>query len=299
MGILVGSAQVVLAVVVMFVYDWRFALVVLAGVVVYAVLLGWFQRILARAHDRVRDRVADSLSALGEAISGLPVVRAYGAEPETLERVQGALDSQFREEFTTNRLGAFLFSSAEVFAGGITAAVIVTGVVLGDMSAGTLLAFLFLVNLLVDPVQMLVEVLDQAQIAGAGLRRVLSVLDTEVDVVDPIDGTPLPSRGLDVRFRDVRFRYPTGSDVLCDVTVDIADGRRVAVVGETGSGKTTFAKLVARLLDPTEHEITIGSVPLTAIPFESLRSRVAFVPQEGFLFDTSVGENVRYGRPEL
>jgi putative ABC transport system ATP-binding protein len=296
-GLLVGTAQVTLAVTVMLVYRWWLALVVVAGVVAYAVLLFWFQRILQRAHDQVRERVADSLSALGEAISGLPVVRAHGAENAMLARVGSALDAQFRAEFRTGRLGAALFSSAEVFAGAITATVIAVGVINGGLSAGTLLAFLFLVTLLVEPVQMLVEILDHAQTAGAGMRRILGVLDTPVDVPDPPGGVDLPPGGLDVDFHEVRFRYPTGGDVLSDVTAHIPVGTRVAVVGETGSGKTTFAKLITRLLDPTEGWVMVGGIPLDRVRFESLRRRVAFVPQEGFLFDTTVGGNVRYGRP--
>ena len=300
-AMILGSLQVAMAVGVMTWYRWQLSLLVVVGVVVYAALLAWFQRILGRAHDRVRGRVADSLAAVGEAISGLPVVRAYGAEDATLERVRRALDGQFRAEFRANRLGAFLFSSAELFAGLITATVIGFGVWLGagrGVSAGSLLAFLFLVNLLVEPVQMVVETLDLVQSAGAGVRRILGVLDTPVDVPDPADGVDLPTGRLDVDFEGVRFRYPTGPDVLSDVTVRLPNGTRVAVVGATGSGKTTFAKLVTRLLDPSEGWVLIGGVPLNRVRFASLRRRVAFVPQEGFLFDATVGANVRYGKPE-
>jgi putative ABC transport system ATP-binding protein len=300
-GMVIGAAQVLLAMGIMLWYRWQLALMVLAGVVVYAVLLAWFQRILQRAHDQVRARIAESLAAMSEAISGLPVVRAYGAEDTTLHKVEEVLERQFRAEFRTGRLGAFLFSSAELFAGLITAAVIAAGVVLGDdwgMSAGTLLAFLFLVTLLVEPVQTLVETLDQAQSAAAGVRRILGVLDERVEVPDPVDGVALPAGLLDVEFDGVRFRYPTGGDVLHDMDVRIVAGQRVAVVGETGSGKSTFVKLATRLLDPTAGEVRLGGVPLTRVRFSSLRDRVIFVPQEGFLFDASVAENVRYGKPD-
>ena len=300
-AIVVSSLQVALAVLVMTLYRWELSLLVVVGVLVYGFLLGWFQRILARAHDRVRLRVADSLAAVGEAISGLPIVRAHGAEAATLGRVRQALEGQFGAEFRAYRLGAGLFSSAELFAGLITAAVIGVGVWLGaagGVTVGSLVAFLFLVNLLVEPVQMMVETIELVQSAGAGVRRILGVLDTPVDVPDPVDGVELPSGSLDVDFEDVRFRYPTGPDVLSGLTLRIPDGTRVAVVGETGSGKTTFAKLVARLLDPAAGWVLIGGVPLNRVRFASLRSRVAFVPQEGFLFDTTVGGNVRYGRPE-
>jgi len=302
MGMLIGVSQLTLAVAAMLVYSWQLALGVIAGVTVYGLLLLWFQRILARAHDAVRERVADSMSAMGESISGLAVVRAYGAETPTLHRVRTAVDAQFRAEFRTATMGSTLFSSAELFAGILTAGVIAGGILLGPESgitAGSLLAFLFLVNLLVQPVQTLVETLDAAQAAAAGMRRVLEILDTPVDLADPEDGRDLPQRPLDVRMEEVRFRYPRGDDVLREINVDIPAGRRVAVVGETGSGKTTFAKLVVRLLDPTAGSVLIGGVRADEVRFASLRARVAYVPQEGFLFDTTVAENVRYGRPNV
>ncbi len=161
------------------------------------------------------------------------MVRAYGAERATTAKVEGALDAQFEAEFRTARLGAGLFSSADLFAGTLTAAVVAVGVITGvadGTSAGTLLAFLFLLNLLVEPVQILVETLDQAQTAGAGLRRILGVLDTPVDVADPTGGVDLPEGGLDVEMEAVNYRYPDGADdVLSDVSVRIdarAAGRR-------------------------------------------------------------------------
>jgi putative ABC transport system ATP-binding protein len=301
-GLVVGIAQVLLAVAVMAIYRWQLAVLMVASVAFYTVLLIWFQRILRRAHDRVRTTVATSLGTMSESISGLSIVRAHGAEDRTLGRVSRALDDQFHAEYRTGILGASLFSSAELFAGLITALAIGVGVVFGDgwgMSAGTLIAFLFLINLLVEPVQTLVETLDRAQSAAAGLARILDLLDEKVDIPDPGDnGTSLPEGALDVRFTNVRFRYPTGGDVLVDLDAHIESGRRVAVVGETGSGKSTFAKLVTRLLDTTAGTVYIGGVDVRDVPFAGLRSRVAFVPQEGFLFDSTVAENVRYGRPK-
>jgi ATP-binding cassette, subfamily B, bacterial len=298
-GMVVGSAQLVLVLTLMAVYDLQLAAVVAGAGFLYALLLLVFQRVLRRAYRLARERVGISLGAMGEAISGLPTIRAYGAEARTRAKVREALDQQFRAEFRTGALGAGLFSSAELFAASVTAAVVAVGVTGGTVTAGQLTAFLFLVALFIEPVQMLVEVLNEAQTAAAGVRRVLEVVDTPVDVADPgPGGATLPDGALGVCFRGVRFRYPTGADVLRDLDVELAPGIRVAVVGETGSGKSTFVKLLTRLLDPTEGDVEVGGVPLREVPFEVLRRRVVFVPQDGFLWDGSVADNVRYGRPD-
>ena len=334
-GLLVGAAQLSLVVVVMTVYDPLLAaLVALAGVL-YALLLLAFQRVLRRLYDRVRVRSAAAVAAMSEAISGLPTIRAYGAEARTLPRVDGALEDHRRAEIRSQVVGASMFSSAELFAGGVTALVIAVGVVAqpGQLTAGRLVAFLFLVTLFIEPIQILVEVLNEAQTAAAGVRRVLGVLDTPVEVEDPDPGRSLPPGPLTVEVHGVAFAYPRGSpdtdlpatdgkagrkgaqrpvsagaseasadvqrgdEVLRDVTLHLAAGTRVAVVGETGSGKSTFVKLLTRLFDPTRGWIAVGGVPLTQVAFTSLRDRVISVPQEGFLFDASIADNIRYGRP--
>lgn len=297
---ILGLAQVTLAVVAMLIYSWQLTVVIVVGVAMYTGLIVLFQRVLGRAHDRVRERVSDSLAATGEAISGLETVRAYGMEDVVRDRVDDTLDQQFSAEVRTAILASSLFSSAELFAGILTAVVIGCGVVFGQdwgLSAGSLVAFLFLVNLLIDPVQRLVETLDQAQSAGAGLRKILGILDTPVTISDPVPGTPLPDGGLGVEFTSIFFAYPGGPDVLKEVTVSIPPGQRLAVIGETGSGKTTFAKVATRLLEPREGLVRIGSIDIDSVPFSNLRSKVAYVPQEGFLFDGSVADNVRYGKP--
>lgn len=299
-GMILGFAQVILAMAVMVLYRWQLAVVVVIGVAIYTLLIILFQRILSRAHDRVRERVSDALSATGEAISGLPTVRAYGIESEMLEKVDETLDRQFSAEVRTAILASSLFSSAELFAGILTAVVVGFGVVLGGdwgMTAGTLVAFLFLVNLLIEPIQRLVESIDQAQSAGAGLRKILGVVETDVSIPDPVSGVQLATGAVGLEFDDVFFRYPGGEDILSGVSVSIPPGQRVAVVGETGSGKTTFAKLATRLLVPRQGEVSMGGVPVDGIKLASLRAGVAYVPQEGFLFDGTIADNLRYGRP--
>lgn len=290
--------QVFIAIVVMAIYEWRLALIVVGAVLVYAFILLWFQRILQRNYDRVRGVVADSLAVMGEAITALPEVRAYGVEETTMGRVKESLDKRFQVEFRTAAFGNLLFSTAELFAAALTAGVIVAGLFMGGVSAGVLLAFLFLVNLLIEPVQSLVEILDFAQNAASGLRRVVETLDRPVEVQEAGDPVDLPGGILGIEYEHVTFRYPDGPDVLKQVDLTVEPGRRVAVVGETGSGKTTFAKLLVRMLDPSEGVIRIGGIDLRDVSFASLRRRVAFVPQEGFLFEGTIADNVRYGSPE-
>lgn len=299
-GMVLGVAQILLALLVMFAYGWQLALAIVVGVAAYTLMIVAFQRVLSKAHDRVRERVADSLSVTGEAISGLSTVRAYGMEEIVMERVDDKLDEQFSAEVRTAIFASSLFSSAELFAGILTAMVVGLGVVFGStwgISAGTLVAFLFLVNLLIEPIQRLVETIDQAQSAGAGLRKILNIIETPILIPDPVNGTRLPDRSLRVEFTDVSFHYPNGPDILGGIDIHIPAGERVAVVGETGSGKTTFAKLATRLLIPQSGQVAVGGVDIDDVPFDSLRSHIAYVPQEGFLFDASVADNVRYGRP--
>jgi len=319
--LIVNVGQLILATVVMTVYSWRLTLVVLVAFGPLAFGLRWFQRRLARAYDRLRAKVAAMLGALGESVVAAEVIRAYGAERRTRERVDRTVDEQFRAGYRAARLGGFMFASGEVFASIAIAACVVVGVLLGvdgSLQQGELLAFLFLVTLFVGPVQISTEVLDQAQSAIAGWRRVLDLLDETPDIADPAARVAPPPRSLPagpigVHFERVSFAYPSrrtearpasGGEgapapaVLHDIDVEVAPGSRIAVVGQTGSGKTTFAKLVTRLADPTTGRVLLGGVDARDVPFSSLRRRVVMVPQDGFLFDTSLGENIRYGRPE-
>lgn len=301
-GLIIATSQVLLATIVMTVYEWRLALIAVVGVVLYMVMMRWFQRILSKKYDQLRHEVGNSLGVLSESITAIPVVRAYGTEEQTKAKVADALDKRFWVEFRTARFGNALFSTAEVFAGLLTAVLVSAGVLIGintgGMTAGTLVAFLFLANLLIEPLQIVVETLEFAQSAASGLRRVVSVLDHDVEIQEPENPESLKPGGLSVRFDQVSYSYPDGPDVLTGVSVDVAVGARVAVVGETGSGKTTFAKLLVRLVDPKSGTVFIGGVPAERVRLAELRSRVAFVPQEGFLFDDTVANNVRYGRPE-
>jgi putative ABC transport system ATP-binding protein len=286
----------------MLIYSPPLALLVWVSFVPLAFALRAFQRLIAKAYGGVRERVGDMLAAVSEAVVGASVIRAYGAEERTERRVDQTVDRYRRAQTRAQGFVALTFPSSELAAAIATAAVVVAGTLLGvaeDLSAGRLVAFLFLVTLFVGPMQVATEVLNEAQNAIAGWRRVLGVLDTEPDVADPgAAGRELPRGPIDVRFENVGFAYPGGPAVLHEVTVGIAPRTRVAVVGQTGSGKTTFAKLLTRLMDPTSGRILVDGVPLGQVRFSSLRERIVMVPQDGFLFDASLGDNIRYGRPD-
>jgi ATP-binding cassette subfamily B protein len=330
--IIVSLGQLVVASVLMAIYSWQLALLVWLSFLPLALALRHFQRLVSRAYTTVRERVGDLLSAVSESVVGASVIRAYAAEGRTAQRVDESVAQHQRAQVRAQGLVALTFPASELVAAVATAGVVVAGTLLGvggDLTAGRLVAFLFLVTLFVGPMQVATEVLNEAQNAIAGWRRVLGVLDTAPDVADPgPDGRDLPKGPIEVRFENVSFAYPahsqeeaqkseapakgraeglvdsladvetrSGPTVLHEVSVEIAPRSRVAVVGETGSGKTTFAKLLTRLMDPTSGRVLIDEVPLDKVRFSSLRERIVMVPQDGFLFDAGIGDNIRYGRP--
>ncbi|WP_406042721.1 ABC transporter ATP-binding protein/permease [Micromonospora sp. NBC_00898] len=301
--LIVNLGQLVVTTIVMLAYSWQLTLVVLAAFAPAVLVIRLLQRRLAGAYGLVRQRMGTLLGTIAESVVGAPVIRAYGIAGRTARRLDAAIEGQRQAQQRAIRISIVGSSVGELAAGLALAGVVVVGVSLGvdrTLSIGQLTAFLFLVTLFIQPVQIATEVLNEAQNAIAGWRRVLDVLDVAPDVADPgTQGRELPPGPLDIRFAGVTFAYPGGPPVLHDVRLDIPAKSRVAVVGETGSGKTTFAKLLTRLMDPTAGEVLLSGVPLRQVRFDSLRSRVVMVPQDGFLFDATVGENVRFARPEL
>ena len=298
----VSLGQIVIATVVMAIYSWQLTLLVYVCFFPLALAVRFFQRRLSVAYGLVRERVGEMLGAVSESVVGAVTVRAFGVGDRTATRVDKAIDAHYRSAVKAQSLVAGFFSAVEFAAAVATAGVVVFGVVLGvggNLSAGTVVAFLFLVTLFLTPLATASEVLNEAQNALASFRRVLDILDTEPDVTDPgKGGVDLPGGSLSVDFDHVHFAYGDGPEVLTDVHLGIEPGRRVAVVGETGSGKTTIAKLLTRLMDPKAGTVRVGGVPLDAVRFASLRDRVVMVPQDGFLFDATIADNVRYGRPD-
>jgi putative ABC transport system ATP-binding protein len=286
---------------VMAVYSWRLTILAFAVFLPVVVLLRQLQKIQLRRWDVVRDRVGDTLGEFSEAIGGAPVIRAYGLGERGRRRLRTAVRRQYKAELGAARMFALMFPLSDIF-GAIAIAVIASvGVWRGPawgLDAGELVAFVFLVTLLTQPIADLGEVLDQTQNAAAGARKVLGTLDIPLDVVEPSPGVDLPDGPLGVRATGVDFAYRGGPLVLRDVSVEIEPGTSVAVVGQTGSGKTTFASLLARLADPVAGTIAVGGLDLRTVAAGSRLHRIRMVPQDGFLFAATVRENIRLGRLE-
>lgn len=297
---IVSIGQVLVATVVMIFYSWQLALVVWVCFAPLFLSLRYFQRRLSAAYGIVRQQVGVMLSAISEPVVGAAVVRSYAVEDRTQARIDGAIDEYKRASTRAQGFTAVSFSLGGISAGLANAGVIIVGVWLGfagQITAGEVLAFAFLVTLFVGPVQMGTQILTDAQNAIASWRRVIGILDTPADLVDPgPDGATLPRGPIDVVFDDVTFAYPGGPPVLRDIRLDLAAGTRVAVVGETGSGKSTIAKLLTRLMDPSEGAVLLDGIDVREVATSSLRRSVVLVPQEGFLFDDTIAANVRYGR---
>ncbi|MFW6639833.1 ABC transporter ATP-binding protein [Nocardiopsis algeriensis] len=300
--LIVSTGQLLIATTLMAIYSWQLTLVVWVCFLPLLFGVRQLQKLLSKAYLRVRERTGDMLGVIGETVMGASVIRAHGIEKRTAERIDTTVLATRRAQIRAQRLSVAVSPFAELVAAVGNTAVVLVGVWLGvggDLTAGRLIAFLFLMNLFIQPMIMATEIFNEAQNAIAGWRRVLGVLDTTPDIADPGEaGKVLPRGPVDVAFDKVTYSYPDGPVVLDGIDVRIAPGTRVAVVGETGSGKTTFVKLLTRLMDPDEGAVLLDGTDLREVAFTSLRSRVVMVPQEGFLFDSSLGDNIRFARPE-
>ena len=296
--LLVSVLQILVATALMAVYSWQLTLLVWACFIPLLVVLPRLQRGVNRRYAEVRERYGAMLGAVSEAVVGAETIRAYGVAARTQRRIDAAVTATRRAMVRAQSLVAVVFSSGVLVANLVLAVVVVAGTwlgVAGELSVGRVLAFLFLVQLFTGPVQMATEILNELQSAISGWRRVLGILETPVDVTEPEDdAVPSPRGPASVTLDHVGYAYPGGPPVLQDVDLHVAAGTSVAVVGATGSGKTTIAKLVARFMDPTEGAVLLNGVDLRRISSADLRRRVVLVPQEGFLFDGTLAQNVAY-----
>jgi ATP-binding cassette subfamily B protein len=259
-----------------------------------------FQRDSNRAYLDVRDRIGSTLSHLQEGIAGVRVVQAFARQEVEVDRFQRGNRQLYDSHMRSVRISAWYLPVIELAGWGTTALALGFGgwlVHQGELSVGTVAFFVLALSNLFEPVQQLSQLFNTVQSAGAGLKKLYELLDTRVDVPERQAAVDLPPAG-DIEVDDVSFAYADGPRVLRDVMLRIPVGSRLALVGPTGAGKSTLAKLVARLYDPSEGTVRFGGVDLRDATIASLRRRIVVIPQEGFLFNATIRDNVRLARAE-
>jgi putative ABC transport system ATP-binding protein len=240
------------------------------------------------------------LSEVSESVMGAAVVRAYGLDEHTDRKVKRAIDQRYRAEVMAHFRAATLWPLSSVFYALSLSTVVVLGAFYGPkwgMSIGQVVAFLFLADVFLHVFTDLPEVYSETQNAIAAWRKILAVHDMPIEIVEPLEGVALPRGALSVEAKDIHFTYREGPEVLHGISLSVPAGGHVAIVGETGCGKSTFVKVVSRLADPTEGSLLIDGIDLRQVAPDARRTHIRMVPQDGFLFDTTVRENVRMGRP--
>jgi ATP-binding cassette subfamily B protein len=288
------------AVVVLLLLSWELALGVLVIVPPVYFASRWFRRVSNKAYLEVRDRISTNLSTLQESLEGVRVVQAYGRERAFTMRFQRTNEDQYEANMHTTRISAKYFPIIE-YAGVVGTAVIIGyGGWLstrGVVTVGAVAAFVLYLQNLFEPINQLSQLYNVVQSAGAALHKIFGVLDTQPSVRERPGAVDLPATGA-IDVDHVTFAYAGNEPVLHDVSLRIDPGERVALVGPTGAGKSTLAKLIARFYDPAEGGVRVGGVDLRDATLPSLRERLVVVPQEGFLFAGTLRDNVRVGRPE-
>ena len=259
-----------------------------------------FQRDSSKAYLEVREKVGANLSALQEGITGVRVIQAYAREDEQIRRFEESNRALFRSHMHSVKVSTWYFGLIE-FAG-IASSALIIGiggwlVHRGTVSLGTVVAFVLLLANLFDPVQQLSQLYNTLQSAAAALHKLFGILDATPDVDEVATPTELPATG-DVVVSNITFSYAAASrPALENVNLTLTAGTRLALVGPTGAGKSTLAKLMARLYDPQSGSVSFGGVDLRQASMEDLRRRIVVIPQEGFLFDGSVRDNLLIAKP--
>jgi ABC-type multidrug transport system fused ATPase/permease subunit len=292
---LIGTA------ILLFILDWRLALATLAVIPIMSVGTILFRMHSSRAYAAVRERLGLVTATLAEDIAGMRIVQAFTREDRNIAHFREVADGYREANMRTVVLNALYFPFVDLVSSVALAVVLGYGGHLyfqGALTLGTLFAFLLYVQNFFDPVQQLSQLYSTFLSATAALDKIMDVLDEKPQVVDEAGAGELPPVKGHVRFEHVRFGYGDGPDVLPDLDLDVPAGTTVALVGHTGAGKSTIAKLLARFYDPRDGRITIDGIDLRKVTQASLRHQLGIVPQEGFLFAGTVAENIAFGRPD-
>ena len=277
------------------------ALVCLLTVIpINVVLTLWFRRVSHIGYLRVRDRIADVLSNLAESLAGIRVITAFGRRDHDVARHQKIIDAHLNANLYTGRAQALFGPGTESIGIIAQAVVLLVGgrmALRGEVTIGELAAFLLFLTSFFAPVQTLVQLYNQYQQGSAAVLKLRELLSTEPTVMERPDAVDLPPIEGRIRFNSVTFGYDADHLVLRDVDLELEPGEVLAVVGPTGAGKSTIAKLVTRFHDPTFGHITIDGHDLRAVGITSLRRQLGVVPQEPFLFNGTIADNVSFSRP--
>lgn len=294
-----AALLVAFAIVVLLIMSWQLTLLSLLVLPLIAIASVRFQRQSNKAYLAVRERIGDNLSALQENITGVRVIQAYAREPEQNRRFRRTNRALYDAHLRSVKVSTWYFGVVEFCGVLATAIAIGAGGWLaknGQVSVGTVVAVVLLLSSLFEPVQQLSQLYNTVQSATASLNKMFQILDSEPDVDERADAVELPRDG-ELEVAAITFSYPgTDAAVLRDVSLTVAAGERLALVGPTGAGKSSLAKLMARLYDPDSGTVSFGGIDLRQASLASLRHRVVVVPQEGFLFDGTIADNLRLAR---
>jgi ATP-binding cassette subfamily B protein len=263
-----------------------------------------FRIVSADAYKRTRESISAITSYLQESLSGIRILRSFGQEPQHIERFRELNEVNREANMTTVNLNAAYFPAVELMSALATVGILLYGgfqVISGDITSGVVIAFVLALNGFFDPIQQLSQVYTTYQSGMAALDKIFELLDVEPDLVDAPDAADLGRLRGEIELRDVSFRYGEGEDAayaVRDVSLVVPPGQTVALVGSTGAGKSTIAKLVARFYDPTDGAVLVDGHDLRTVTQASLRRQLGIVPQEGFLFSGTIGDNIAFGRPD-
>jgi ABC-type multidrug transport system fused ATPase/permease subunit len=299
-----SSLTLIGTIVILALLDLKLALLTFLVFPVMAAGSAAFRVVSADAYARTRETIGAITAYLQESLSGVRIVRSFGQEPQHARRFRELNDNNRDANMTTVYLNAAYFPAVELLSALATVGILVYGglqVVHGDMTIGVLAGFLFALNNFFDPIQQLSQLYTTYQQGMAALDKIFELLDVEPDLVDAPDATELGRLRGELELRDVSFHYGGADDdawAVRDLSLRVPPGQTVALVGTTGAGKSTIAKLVARFYDPTEGAVLVDGHDLRSVTQQSLRRQLGIVPQEGFLFSGTIGENIAFGRPD-
>ncbi|MGV9800454.1 ABC transporter ATP-binding protein [Mycobacterium sp. NPDC003449] len=281
--------------------DWRLGLMCLGAFPILVALVLWFRTESAKTYRRVRESAALVIVQFVETMTGIKAVQAYRREPRNQEIFEDIADEYRAINEKTFKLLAVFMPSVKLVGNVTTGVVLLYGgyrVLHGEMTIGTLAAFLLYLRMFFEPMQEISQFFNTFQSASSALEKLAGVLAEKPGIADPVRPLPLPEVKGDITFHDVRFAYGPGRPVLPGLTLRVPAGQTVALVGTTGAGKTTIAKLIARFYDPTAGSVTLDGIDLRELAQPELRRHVVMVTQENFMFDGTVADNIRFGRPD-